>query len=225
MVVLVDANILIARTLRDWLINIYLASQPSPFEVCWTEDIMAETMFHIRRNNPLLSGGQIARVRELIDATFTVVRDYDVDPGIPYPDEHDAHVHAAAVTCQADFLLTNDTKGFALEPALVPYEIYTADEFFCLVDDLYPDLAHRATLAQLNHWRRKDPEHVDLPGQLEIGIAAVRSSGREASPTVGFGGIGSNRSVASKRAVAARQSSVTTMVARPRVAATRSALG
>lgn len=42
--VLVDANVLYSRTLRDWLALLYLESD-SFFSVYWTEDILAEAMY------------------------------------------------------------------------------------------------------------------------------------------------------------------------------------
>jgi len=49
---------------------------------------------------------------------------------------NDQHVHAAAVACQAEIVLTSD-GGFTA-PGVVeelPYEVYPPDEFFVLVDD------------------------------------------------------------------------------------------
>ncbi|MFD7843458.1 hypothetical protein ACFV4K_11060 [Nocardia sp. NPDC059764] len=68
--VLVDANILYSRTLRDWLSLLYLRGGHGMFQVFWTEDIMAETLYWLRKNNPHFSEAQIGGIRRLTIATF-----------------------------------------------------------------------------------------------------------------------------------------------------------
>lgn len=50
--VLVDANVFYSRTVRDWLGLMYTTSEAEPFLVCWTEDIMAELLYHLRKGHP-----------------------------------------------------------------------------------------------------------------------------------------------------------------------------
>lgn len=56
--VLADANILYSRTIRNWLCLLYLRGGHDMFQILWTEDIMAETLYR-RRNNPFLSDDQV----------------------------------------------------------------------------------------------------------------------------------------------------------------------
>jgi PIN domain len=110
--VLVDANVLYSKTLRDWLGLCYL-QQDGWFEVKWTEDIMAEVLYHLRKDHPTFSDSQIGGVRDKIVNTFPAgrIQDYEIDSGLPYPDIFDAHVHAAAIHGEVDFVLTSD-RGF-----------------------------------------------------------------------------------------------------------------
>lgn len=155
--VLVDANVLYSKTLRDWLF--LLRQETNMFAVFSTEDILTETIYHLRKNNAGWTGGQIAGVRELIERSLDdKVREYD--PQIPYPfnDPNDRHVHAAAVAAGVDFLVTLD-GGFQLpaeiDPETLEYEIYTADEFFILADDSSSQAVMRVTERQRHYWEER----------------------------------------------------------------------
>lgn len=50
--VLVDANVLYSKTLGDWLGLLYTIPEIPPFQVFWTEDVLAEAIYHLRRNHP-----------------------------------------------------------------------------------------------------------------------------------------------------------------------------
>src|SRR5690625_615446 len=65
-IVLVDANVLSSRVLRDWLLQLCLETKGEIFDVRWTEDILAEAIKSIRRRHPEISGGYISSVRDKI---------------------------------------------------------------------------------------------------------------------------------------------------------------
>ncbi|MFI9504463.1 PIN domain-containing protein [Nocardia sp. NPDC052566] len=148
--VLVDANVFYSRTLRDWLALLYLHGCNEMFEVMWTDDIMAEFHYHLRKNNPFLADAQVGGIRRRLERLFQSGRiiGFTVDPSGEYPDVGDAHVHCAAVHGQVDILLTGNTKHFR-EIDDLPYEIYTPDEFFELVDDSAPNVVLAVTKEQL----------------------------------------------------------------------------
>lgn len=152
--VLVDANVLFSRTLRDWLALLYLQSDAF-FSVYWTEDILAETIYRLRRQNPEWSGAQITAIRDRIAGTFEGgrVEDFTPDGTFPGADPHDEHVHAAAVACQAQYLLTCDS-GFKDPEVLdqLPYEVYTPDDFFVLIDQSAPHVVRAVISAQQAYW-------------------------------------------------------------------------
>lgn len=165
-IVLVDSNVLFSLTLRDWLALLYLEQPGMLFQVKWTEDILAEVIYRLRREYPEWDGGKIDDIRCKITETFSdgKVAQYEIDSTYGGTDRDDAHVHAAAAACGAHILLTADRgfKGPGLDPDELPYEIYQADEFFELIDDSDPRLVERATRRQLEYWA----DRKDLPQAL-----------------------------------------------------------
>lgn len=165
--VFVDANVWYSRTLRDWVGMLYLEGEWSPYIVFWSEDVLTETLYHLRKDHPEWSGTQISSIRARIASTFEIGRvdDFEVDEDFPGNDPHDAHVHAAAVSCEADILLTCDVSDFApnLEAAAVlPYELYTPDEFLVLMDNSAPDLVRAVAFKQVDYQVSRGRE-ADLP--------------------------------------------------------------
>jgi hypothetical protein len=81
--VLADANVLFSRTLRDWLILIQLV--PGPYTVYWTEDILAEVAYHLRKKHPDASGHVIPGIRRKITEALEGGRvdDFVVDGTFP----------------------------------------------------------------------------------------------------------------------------------------------
>ncbi|PPJ01219.1 hypothetical protein C5E51_34455 [Nocardia nova] len=167
--VLVDANVLYSKTLRDWLALLYLDPGNGMFEVMWTDDIMAEFHYHLRKDFPLFSDAQIGGVRRELEKSFQTGRitGYTIDETIDYPDVGDAHVHCAALHAGVDILLTDNVKDFTGFDEL-PYEIYKPSEFFELVDDDAPHLVRAVTEQQLvYHVRKSKTGRVSLPEKLK----------------------------------------------------------
>jgi hypothetical protein len=135
------------------------------FQIHSTEDVISETLYHRRRDNPELDGGVITDLRKkLVDAIDEILGEYDAS--IPYegPDPHDPHVHAAAVASQADILLTQD-QGFSDDSEL-PYEVFNCDDFFILIDDSASWMVQRVVAAQVAYWREKPGKHKSLADAL-----------------------------------------------------------
>lgn len=140
------------------------------YTVYWSEDVLAETMYHLRRNHPDWPGGKITHIRDRIAGTFEGgrVEDFLIDGTFPGNDPNDQHVHAAAIACQAHYLLAGD-KGFQppqIDPDALPYEVYTPDEFFVLVDDNAPQIVADVTRDQADYWMRHRTGRVDLADKL-----------------------------------------------------------
>ncbi|MFD0203833.1 MULTISPECIES: PIN domain-containing protein [Saccharothrix] len=167
--VFVDANVLYSRTLRDWLALLQLRSSGEIYTVYWTEDVLAETIYRLRRNHPEWSGAKITSIRDLIAKTFEGgrVEDFSIDDSYAGGDGDDRHVHAAAVACRADFILTADNGFFSADHDADsrPYEAYKPDDFFVLVDDSAPALVQLVTREQTVYWARRGAR-ADLAGQL-----------------------------------------------------------
>ncbi|GLW91587.1 hypothetical protein Aglo03_24030 [Actinokineospora globicatena] len=168
--VFVDANVLYSRTLRDWLALGQSLSPGEVYRVYWTEDVLAETLYHLRRDHPDWDGAKIAKLRDRLAAVFADgrVEDFVVDDSYQGADGNDRHVHAAAVACRADVLLTGD-KGFVVagaEADALPYEVYRPDEFFLLVDDIAPRLVAGVTREQTEYYLRVGGGRADLAEKL-----------------------------------------------------------
>ncbi len=163
----VDANVWFSRTLRDWLGLLYVTPEEPPFVVHWTEDVLAELIYHLRKKNPTWPGGRITGIRDQLAGTFEAgrVERFEVDASYGGSDLDDAHVHAAAVACRADVLVTCNVDDFTWDEDTSPYEVMHPDEFLMLVDDSAPGLVAAVVDRMCGYWvdRRGD---ADLPASL-----------------------------------------------------------
>ena len=188
--VLVDANVLYSRTLRDWLFLLKLRSEATMFTVYATEDIIAEVLYRLRRDNPNRTGRFIAGVHDRIVANIDDrITDFQIDGSYPGDDPDDAHVHAAAVASGARILLTDDS-GFTDLPdeevEQLPYEIHTCDSFFVLVDDVAPTVVSDVATEQHTYWTPK-PHATDIATALErAGCPAFANRVREHMSSLGL---------------------------------------
>lgn len=177
-IVLLDANILYSRTLRDW-IALLQAKAPGLFNVTWTEDIMVETLYHLRKDHPLWSEQQVGGIRRNLEKAFTggQITGYQVDAALQYPDIGDAHVHAAAVHGAVDIVVTQNGKDLPYGDDL-NYEIYQPDDFLILVDDAAPQAVRAVTEEQLCYYHGKSSaaDGVDLPLRLKNAGAPMFAS-------------------------------------------------
>ncbi|MFT3861463.1 PIN domain-containing protein [Micropruina sp.] len=166
-VVFVDANVWFSRALRDWIGLLYTTPDAAPFEVKWTEDVLAEVLYHLRRKHPEWAGSRITGIRDRLAATFEVGRVDDFTLGDDYKggDPFDAHVHAAAVACRSDILLTTNVADFYWDDNESSYEVMTPDEFLLLVDDSSPELVVEVTVARCHYWFQLNGE-ANLPSKL-----------------------------------------------------------
>jgi len=148
--VFVDANVFFSRTLRDWLC-LLRAEIPMLFQLHTTEDVLAETVATLRERYPGRDGGAttqlLAGIRGVVDE---IVPDFDGSIAWAGADPKDRHVHAAAVACRADVLLTHDS-GF-IEAEGSPYEVHDCDDFFVLVDDAEPGGVRAVVRQQHRYW-------------------------------------------------------------------------
>lgn len=129
----VDANVWFSRTLRDWLGMLYTVPESPPFVVYWTEDVLAELIYHLRKKNPSWPGDRITGIRDQLAGTFEAgrVERFEVDPTYGGRDPGDAHVHAAAVACRADVLVTCNANDFEWSENTSPYEVMTRTTSSC----------------------------------------------------------------------------------------------
>lgn len=157
----VDANILYPRTICNWLFLLRLESKGGLFHLVSSLDSLTEAIYHFRRNRPTADGGIIARKHELLKQSLDrLITDFSGRVAFPGSDPDDHHVHAAAVSCQAEYLITDD-RGFGeIDPDLLPYEVHTADSFLLLVEENAPQLVDTVIMRQLTFYtqRGKSPQ-------------------------------------------------------------------
>ncbi|MFT8704421.1 hypothetical protein [Bifidobacterium aquikefiricola] len=142
------------------------------FQLYSSEDVYAETLAHIRDDNPELSGGQITAIRAQLQEIANEIKEYDCRKAKETfigADTGDLHVHAATVQGQCEYLLTNDRKLYnqLSEDQLetLPYEVCSADEFFCLAAEASAVILDKALTSQLRYWSVKmnnPPRQYDL---------------------------------------------------------------
>lgn len=139
---------------------LYVTPEAPPFHVQWTDDVLAELLYHLRKRHPPWGGDRISGIRDQIAGTFEIgrVKDFEIGDDYRGRDPFDAHVHAAAVACQADVLLTANVNDFEWDEQNMPYEVQEPDEFLVLVDDSWPELVSDVAVQMCGYWLRRSTE-------------------------------------------------------------------
>jgi hypothetical protein len=145
-----------SKTLCDWLFLLRLETSGGMFVLFSSEDSITETLYHLRKRNPTADGALTGRRQDLFRASLDdILDDFPGDVGFPGEDEHDQHVHAAAISCQARYLITDD-KGFkAIDSDALPYEVHSTDSFLMLVAANAPQAIDSVIIKQLTHYSVK----------------------------------------------------------------------
>nr|WP_285439588.1 PIN domain-containing protein [Corynebacterium tuberculostearicum] len=132
MTVVYDATVLYPSLLRDVLIRV---AGSGVFRARWTERILDEVFFNLPRNRPDLDPKKLSRTRRLMclaveDCLVTGYEELIDDLWLPDP--NDRHVLAAAISCGAQSIITENVKDFPCS-ILDGFGIrrQSADEFLC----------------------------------------------------------------------------------------------
>jgi toxin-antitoxin system, toxin component, PIN family len=142
--VLLDTNILMSKTLRDWILMLAKESKYQLFTPYISWGILDEFGYRVRRNEPTLDDGVISTWRkQILKATGQPLEGFPVGSIEGYPDQDDLHVHAAAQYCGMHILVTDDVKLLAYastkEAELTQsYETFSADAFLMHLTELSP---------------------------------------------------------------------------------------
>lgn len=164
--VIYDACVLYPAPLRDLLIRL---GTTGLFRARWTNEILDEVFRNIIKNRPDLDLERLGRTRDLMNCSIrdVLVDNYnDLIDGLTLPDPDDRHVLAAAIRCDAQVIVTWNTKDFPNEK-LSPYNIEAQDpdEFILNVIDLKPTAVSQAVERQaagLKHPPRSPDDILDL---------------------------------------------------------------
>ncbi|MFT4164921.1 MAG: PIN domain-containing protein [Microlunatus sp.] len=173
-VVLADANILFSRTLRDYFLY---AADAGAIEIHWSQQILDEMSRNLRL--PLsLDHADTARLEELMNdyIEYALV---DVDPtdittaeGVDM-DASDRHVLAAALSADADILLTDNTRHFPRDWMTEHgIELLNSRELLVRLADQYPDEVRTAHAKTLQFSPKSETEVLSTLA-LSAGAAAV----------------------------------------------------
>lgn len=160
-----DANVFYSKTQMDWLFFLRIENE-GMFQLHTTEDVFAEVASNMRKKHPRLNGYVVRRRVELMHKVVDEVLDtFPGDLRFTGNDEGDYHVHAAAIHCQADLVLTdNDPSDITTTDE--HYEIITPDDFFTLVtDSADPKMLHPIITEQISYWSPR-PDHHQLDEAL-----------------------------------------------------------
>ena len=163
--VFVDSNVLGSRTLYDWLF--LLRSQSKMFSLSATPDVLDET-HRVWRRKHSSAGGELRRNREKVfrENFDEILEDWTGGEAPNLRDKDDQHVYNAAVYSHADILLTMNIKDFG-DPDLLPYDLYTPDEFFCLVESSHLFVVREVTRTQNTYWQSRRAKGDSVTGLAE----------------------------------------------------------
>ena len=139
-VVILDANVLFSQNVRHLLL--YLP-RTRLVQLKWTDEILDETMRALARERPDIPAVRLDSLRSLINESTAdpLVTGYDgLIDALELPDPDDRHVLAAAITCGAQVIVTNNITDFP-DGSLSPYaiEAQSPDDFLLQLVDLQPD--------------------------------------------------------------------------------------
>ncbi|GAA1820456.1 PIN domain-containing protein [Brevibacterium celere] len=148
--VLFDTNVVFSRLLRDTVVHLHFHEA---FRIVWTEDIMAELVYRLRRRYPEWNENQVGGVRRnLISAIGDEpITGYPASGHAVMTDPFDSHLDAAAEHGNVDYVVTMDRKALVPDPDRTTYEFYHLDEFLVLCDQSMPDRIRAALLTNLGY--------------------------------------------------------------------------
>ena len=120
--VVYDANVLYSAPLRDFLVELALTKL---IEARWTEEIHSEWIRNVLKNRSDTTIERLTRTKNLMNSSVenSLVTDYEeIIPQLQLPDPGDCHVLAAAIRCNADYIITFNLSDFPAQ-TLQPYNI------------------------------------------------------------------------------------------------------
>ncbi len=163
-----DASVLYPASLRNLLMRLTLAGL---FEARWSDDVHEEWIRAVMRDRPDLSLMSLRRVRDAMNehAEDSIVSGYEpLIETLDLPDPNDRHVLAAAITGQANMIVTRNLKDFP-RSALICHDIIAKhpDEFLIRMLRQEPEPFLEALRDQQDSLRRPPVSMTDLLAILE----------------------------------------------------------
>ena len=162
-----------SRTQYDWLFM--LRNVCGMFAVATSEDVLDEAYRVWRRKHPAAGSDLRTQRAAHFKANFDEVLDvWEGGEAPTLTDVNDTHVHNAARAARVNILLTNNVADFG-DPSALPYDIYTPDQFFVLVEQNDPASVRAVARDQALYWHERNRR---TPEREPIKLAeALRSAG------------------------------------------------
>ena len=163
-----DANVLYPAPLRDFLLSLAAEGLYSPK---WSTKIQNEWTRNVLKNRSDIQEVQLIRTIEVMDIAFPdaqVTGYQSLVGGLTLPDANDRHILAAAIRCNAEVIVTDNTKDFP-KTCLEPFDIEAQrpDVFISNIIDLDSEVSIQALQKQVA--RLKNPRRTieDVLSTLE----------------------------------------------------------
>lgn len=159
--VVYDACVLYGNTQRDMLIRI---AQSGLVQAKWTNAILDEMQANLAANRPDISAEKLARLRALMNRAIPDVLVEGYEPlieALKLPDPKDRHVLAAAITAQAQVIVTSNLRDFPAD-VLAPWNIEAKGPDDFVLDQI--DIDDRiiwACVQQIVDSRKNPPETME----------------------------------------------------------------
>ena len=183
-VVVADANILFSRTLRDYFLY---AADEGAIEIHWSQEILDEMSRNLRERLGL-SHADTARLEQLMNdfieyALIHVDAEDRATVAAVEMDAKDRHVLAAAISADADILLTDNTRHFP-RPWMAGRGIELLDGGQ-LLSRLAGDFPDKMRMAHAKTVRYSPKPEADVLATLEgiVGATTADAIRRFAEPT------------------------------------------
>lgn len=131
------------------------------FTLYASNDVLDEAHRVWRRKFPTLGADMREQREKRFRECFDDILDDWVGGDAPVSDVDDAHVHNAAVFGNVNILLTNNVSDFPY-PDQLPYDLYTPDEFFCLIYENDPTTVRNVTRKQAVYWGKRQKMNPEI---------------------------------------------------------------
>lgn len=149
--IFVDADVLAARTPYEWLVLLRDETGGS-FQLHSSADVVEDAVRRWVRRDPVAREPVSAQQLDLLATSLDEVVMFD--EVTPQRDDRRSTPLHDAVTTGAHVLLSSAERDLADED-LLPFEIYTADQFLCLVDDSAAPAVRNVAVQQEHRARRQ----------------------------------------------------------------------
>lgn len=167
-VAVLDACVLYPAPIRDLLLHLADLDLYTPK---WTDKIHEEWTRNLLKNRPEISQQQLQKTIVAMQDAFPDANVLNFElfiKSIDLPDQNDAHVVAAAIRCEADIIITANTKDFPnhyLKQFAI--EAQHPDLFINNLIELNPETALTAFKNQVANLRNPPMTHISVLDKLK----------------------------------------------------------